>query len=554
MRRPGPGLAAAIGNRAAARLLQRRTGDCVAPAIVHDVLRTAGEPLDPAIRQSLEPRIGAALASVRVHHDPRAAESARAVSAQAYAVGEHVVFGTGRYAPATPAGRRLLAHELAHVVQQRTPHPARGVQRFTMREHTEIGNLAYAAVTREFRGVGPRSPLRGVLERGSRFRWGDRVKVYGDLVADADYFDTFSDFFRERGRRAAGLAGLIDEGRLATRNLPHFTPHNVRAWVRAHDVAVEQMLFAHRQLAWVHDRLHAIDPLLEGARRAILAGDDARADRLLSAYRARFEPIRVKAEKIIPAARRLAWESLLRNAFAEHYLTDAFAAGHIVTPRGEILREAGVAPSGPVPGRAEAVRAAVFTTWAELHELRAQARSLAWHDLDNYYGVEVAATDPGFAPWIACGDRCSERAGDPHWHATRAMALRATKASIADLWRAGLTGVRPPDYRAVLDLLPRPTWRGYPRWDSRDWRNQLKFIRGESVPHAPGTQLPGVVATVLWPIEHCPDLDAGCSLPYVGTSRDWVERWSMGAWVRPLIGRVKATAATRYDFAAMGRP
>jgi hypothetical protein len=77
----------------------------------------------------MEARFGYDFSRVRVHTDATAAESARAVQALAYTVGEDIVFGAGRYAPATGAGQRLLAHELTHVVQQGgfTPpmrHPA----------------------------------------------------------------------------------------------------------------------------------------------------------------------------------------------------------------------------------------------------------------------------------------------------------------------------------------------------------------------------------------------------------------------------------------------
>jgi Domain of unknown function (DUF4157) len=65
-----------------------------------------------------------AFANVRVHADERAAESARALGARAYTIGSDIVFGGGTFAPQTPAGRRLLAHELAHVVQQRGAAPA----------------------------------------------------------------------------------------------------------------------------------------------------------------------------------------------------------------------------------------------------------------------------------------------------------------------------------------------------------------------------------------------------------------------------------------------
>jgi hypothetical protein len=68
----------------------------------------------------MEPRFGRDLGRVRVHTDARAAESARAVNALAYTVGQDVVFGAGRYSPRSIAGRALIAHELAHTVQQQS--------------------------------------------------------------------------------------------------------------------------------------------------------------------------------------------------------------------------------------------------------------------------------------------------------------------------------------------------------------------------------------------------------------------------------------------------
>ncbi len=86
------------------------------PGSVHRAVRGSGQPLAPHARRLLEPRFGADLSSVRVHAD---AESTRDVQAAAYTLGEHVVFAPGRYAAGTPAGMRLLAHELTHVLQQR---------------------------------------------------------------------------------------------------------------------------------------------------------------------------------------------------------------------------------------------------------------------------------------------------------------------------------------------------------------------------------------------------------------------------------------------------
>ncbi|HJV48380.1 MAG TPA: DUF4157 domain-containing protein [Geothrix sp.] len=96
-----------------------KSGAGVAPDLVHEVLRSVGHPLDPGTRAFLEPRFGQDFSGVRVHTDARAAESARRVNALAYTVGQDLVFAKGRYAPGTSAGVRLLAHELAHSIQQK---------------------------------------------------------------------------------------------------------------------------------------------------------------------------------------------------------------------------------------------------------------------------------------------------------------------------------------------------------------------------------------------------------------------------------------------------
>jgi hypothetical protein len=95
------------------------------PPIVHDVLRSPGQPLDANTRAFFEPRFGHDFSHVRVHTDAKAAESAQAVNALAYTVGHDVVFGASQYAPNSTLQRKLLAHELTHVIQQREP----GVQK-----------------------------------------------------------------------------------------------------------------------------------------------------------------------------------------------------------------------------------------------------------------------------------------------------------------------------------------------------------------------------------------------------------------------------------------
>jgi len=109
------------------RALQRkpmdRTEVSEVPPIVHEVLRSSGQPLDQATRAFMEPRFGHDFSRVRVHTDAKAAESAGAVNAVAYTVGRNVVFGTEQYMPRMEAGRKLIAHELTHVVQQSNDSP-----------------------------------------------------------------------------------------------------------------------------------------------------------------------------------------------------------------------------------------------------------------------------------------------------------------------------------------------------------------------------------------------------------------------------------------------
>jgi hypothetical protein len=109
------------------RFTGQATGDAdMAPASVDRVLASAGNPLAPALQSDMEQRFGYDFSQVRVHADAAAEQSTREVNAHAYTVGRDIVFGAGRFAPATHDGRRLIAHELTHVVQQTRSGPGGG--------------------------------------------------------------------------------------------------------------------------------------------------------------------------------------------------------------------------------------------------------------------------------------------------------------------------------------------------------------------------------------------------------------------------------------------
>jgi Domain of unknown function (DUF4157) len=111
------------GNQGVAAALQDEE-----PSPVHDVINSGGgQPLGPGVRAEMETRLGHDFGDVRVHHDARAEDSTRAVNAHAYTVGPNIVFQRERYDPSSEAGKVTLAHELTHVIQQRSG-PVDGMQ------------------------------------------------------------------------------------------------------------------------------------------------------------------------------------------------------------------------------------------------------------------------------------------------------------------------------------------------------------------------------------------------------------------------------------------
>src|SRR5262249_8012632 len=144
-----------------------------------DVLRSSGQPLDTESRYFMEERFGHDFSGVRVHSDAQAQRSADETDAEAYTVGQDIVFASGRYSPNTEGGRELLAHELTHVVQQGFAGPG-GAGAITMGKHDEHETSADATASAIVSGgpivsnAGP-TPAAGVASVGLQ-----RQKVEGE--------------------------------------------------------------------------------------------------------------------------------------------------------------------------------------------------------------------------------------------------------------------------------------------------------------------------------------------------------------------------------------
>jgi hypothetical protein len=121
-----PGVAVNLGSSQAARRITELKAE-TAPLIVHESLRSSGQSLTPNERAEMEARFGYNFSHVRIHTDARSVRSADAIDARAYTVGRDIVFADEMYGPQTSSGKKLLAHELAHVIQQNQASSANAV-------------------------------------------------------------------------------------------------------------------------------------------------------------------------------------------------------------------------------------------------------------------------------------------------------------------------------------------------------------------------------------------------------------------------------------------
>lgn len=413
-----------------------------APASVDQALASPGRPLDPALQQDMGQRFGHDFSRVRVHSDGAAEQSAREVNATAYTVGHDIVFSAGRFTPATHEGRRLIAHELTHVVQQDPSSRGRAtstcVQRFESHEHVQLGDTAggsgtgfillecysrdlpqHASPTVDwplpwqiyYRTLDPnqqRALMRGLT-------YGEIVALIGDMYKD------FQALNRAPLKEVIDLIPLIRSkstttqdyqaatgGRylaLAKENIGHFS--NVPSGQRNRDI-------------W---RRNHID--------AIAAAQMGNAS--------------------------LAWGL---NAAGDHFLTDAFSGGHLRVQRSSLHAQGTVG----------------------------DAKSKVLHDLDNEFGVQVTNDrgDPprGDPPWITYGDEHLNDAANTYSLKVALEAVQLSKQDIADALAQGAS--YPSPIAATVfpaeRLIPHPMSMTANRWTPHDMMRELGHLATSEVP------------------------------------------------------------------------
>ncbi len=262
-----------------------------------------GEPLPGALRSYFEPRFGRDLSQVRVHADSEAATAARAVQARAYTISRDIVFGTGEYAPGTEAGKQLLAHELTHVVQQSARGPAAPrLRRFTSAEHKSLGDQAATGMLSDI-NIGT-----------------DAVPDYltfGDVVAlAADYFGSLEEM-RSLASTEAGRAKLRwvywwALGKAQGKSEPPLDDTGKQA------IKDRYFTLASQNVSHFSAGGTAGDTYKDQHTKALRAAFDAGSDAAMTGKQPDLTPARTQ------------------EAFAQHYLSDMFSAGHVRTERAAI--------------------------------------------------------------------------------------------------------------------------------------------------------------------------------------------------------------------------
>jgi hypothetical protein len=222
------------------KTIQTRRTPCAnaEPALgVEAAVRAAervGVPLPRDVRNYFEPRFGHDFSAVRVHADGEAADGARAVRARAYTIGRDIVFGSGQYAPATMDGRRLLAHELVHVVQQ-AAGAATSTQSVPDVQRGEpngaaIGTASFSTASLQLRSAPvaiQRKASADDVERAEKEHRATQQRVYQLLEPDTrwDYI-----------RRGASPPGSLSPEQKAKD--PHVIFNNSVAWIRARRIVL----------------------------------------------------------------------------------------------------------------------------------------------------------------------------------------------------------------------------------------------------------------------------------------------------------------------------
>ena len=411
---------------------------------IKEVLNSPGKPLNEETRAFMEYRFGFNFSNIRIHDDSKSSESAKKINALAYTSKNNIVFNEGKYSPNTNNGKRLLAHELTHVVQQSISTSEQGnvqvspvsqvhVQRFESPEHVQLGDTApgpstgfilLECHTRDLpQHASPVNTWPQVWQTyfatldANQKRALQRGLTYGEIVALTG--DMYVDFQALNRAPLREVIDLIPRIRSATTTTQQF-----------------QEATGGRYLALAKQNIGHFSNVPIGQRNR----DIWRRNHIEAIMAARSGNANV------------AWGL---NAAGDHFLTDAFSGGHVRTPRA-LLHAKGI---------------------------RGDVESKVLHDLDNEFGVRV--TNNRGDRWVTYGDAHLNDAVNARG---RALALEAVQLSKQDIANALARRTSYPIPTAITvfsteRLIPRPVSMTANRWTNLDMVRELGHL---VVSEAPG--------------------------------------------------------------------
>ena len=255
----------------------------------------SGSPLPTATRGFMENAFSADFSSVRVHADSQASEMSKGINAKAFTYGNDIYFNSGEYSSNTKEGKKLLAHELTHTLQQINGNFP--IQRFGSDEHRRIGDVAVGGNT--------------LITAYGRITFGEMIAMAGD------YFSSIEE-----------IASLAESGIQSNREQIDYVLWKVnptRTRPSVSQTAIDAVEDRYNRLAANNESHFSTGSSAGNSNRERYISMHTRA--INDAFQEGFNPLVV---------RRWNWHAT--EAFAQHYLTDAFSAGHVRTERGNIQR------------------------------------------------------------------------------------------------------------------------------------------------------------------------------------------------------------------------
>jgi hypothetical protein len=197
-------------------MIHRKTIDNNEYQMSGDILQSiesmdgGGLPLGSSTRAFMEPRFGTDLSNVRIHTDTRAAESARALNALAYTIGNDIVFSTSQYEPETYNGMQLLAHELTHVLQQNSQSPYNNQSNSSLKINKP--NLETETTVKKHLQSTPTNATQQQTEK--IYRQNDDSVSLGDIPAPPPAFPNVYSWFWGVSDKMGELWGMSCEDKL----------------------------------------------------------------------------------------------------------------------------------------------------------------------------------------------------------------------------------------------------------------------------------------------------------------------------------------------------